>query len=269
MRRPVVKSASRALEVLELFNDQRRPLKLQEIYELLGYPQSSATHLMKTLVQLGYINYNRANRSYVPSCRVRGLAAWMSSAMYAQERYHRLLETLQQRTDETVALSVQNDLFIQYFMIAAPDHEFKAPPTEGNMRVLTDSTSGMALLSRMRDQQVDKICRNINYYESHSGYRVETAAVLKELSWVRHVGYCYVKDKPDNGVSSIAFPLDETMYGIPLAVGVGGLASRIHRNQFDILEATRATIAEFSEEWRREPVFTPPQPVPVQMLQDA
>lgn len=265
MRRPVVKSASRALEVLELFNDQRRPLKLQEIYELLGYPQSSATHLMKTLVQLGYINYSRVNRSYVPSCRVRGLASWMSSAMYAQERYHRLLERLQQKTDETVALSVQNDLFIQYFMIAAPDHQFKAPPDEGNMRVLTDSTSGMALLSRMRDQQVDKICRNINYYEGNSGYRVESAAVIKDLAWVRHVGYCYLQDRPEIGVSSMAFPLDETMYGIPLAVGVGGLTSRIHPNQFDIIAATRATIAEFSEEWRHEPVFIPPEAASMQM----
>lgn len=260
MRRPVVKSASRALEVLELFNEQRRPLKLQEIYELLGYPQSSATHLMKTLVQLGYINYNRATRVYVPSCRVRGLGTWMTSAMYGQQRYHRLVEALQQRTDETVALSMQNDLFIQYFIIKTPNHEYKAPPTEGNMRLIPDSTSGMALLSRMSDRQVDKICRNINYYESSAGYRVDTAVVMKELAWVRHVGYCYRENAPAAGVSSIAFSLDETMYGVPLALGVGGTTERLGTNKSEITKAIRATIAEFSAEWRDESGFRMPQP---------
>lgn len=252
MRRPVVKSASRALEVLELFNEQRRPLKLQEIYELLGYPQSSATHLMKTLAQLGYINYNRATRTYVPSCRVRGLGTWMSSAMYGQQRYHRLVDTLHRRTDETVALSMQNDLFIQYFIIKTPDHEFKAPPTEGNMRLLTDSTSGLALLSRMSDRQVDKICRNINYYESGGGNRVDPAAILKELAWVRHVGYCFRENAPSPDVSSFAFPLDESVYGIPLALGVGGTTGRLSRGKSEITQAVRATIAEFAAEWRAE-----------------
>lgn len=261
MRRPVIKSASRALEVLELFNEQRRPLKLQEIYELLGYPQSSATHLMKTLVQLGYINYNRATRSYVPSCRVRGLGTWMSSAMYGQQRFHRLIETLHRRTDETVALSMQNDLFIQYFIIKTPEHEFKAPPTEGNMRLITDSTSGIALLSRMSDRQVDKICRNINYYESGAGYRVDVAALIKEINWVRHVGYCYREHAPSPGVSSIAFPLDETVYGIPLALGVGGTTDRLGRAKGEITQAIRATIAEFTAEWREETANGPPPPV--------
>ncbi len=269
MRRPVVKSASRALEVLELFNEQRRPLKLQEIYELLGYPQSSATHLMKTLVHMGYINYNRATRSYVPSCRVRGLGIWMSSAMYGQQRYQRLVETLQERTDETVALSMQNDLFIQYFIIKTPDHEFKAPPTEGNMRLLSDSTSGMALLSRMSDRQVDKICRNINYYERDPGQRVEPAEVIKELNWVRHVGYCYRENAPSPGVSSMAFPLDETVYGIPLALGVGGTTDRLARGKSRITQAVRATIAEFSAELRDEAPMRAPEPEPFYELQGA
>ena len=269
MRRPVVKSASRVLEVLELFNEQRRPLKLQEIYELLDYPQSSATHLMKTLVQLGYINYNRATRSYVPSCRVRTLGSWMSSAMYGQQRYHRLVETLYRRTDETVALSMQNDLFIQYFIIRTPDHEFKAPPNEGNMRLVTDSTSGMALLSRLSDRQVDKVCRNINYYESNPGSRVESAAVIKELSWVRHVGYCYRENAPSIGVSSIAFPMDETVFGIPLALGVGGTSDRLGRGKSELVQAVRATIAEFTAECREENAYRASSPPVLLELQQA
>ncbi|HEU0045566.1 IclR family transcriptional regulator [Sphingomonas sp.] len=247
MRRPVVKSASRALEVLELFNEQRRPLRLQEIYELLDYPQSSATHLMKSMVHLGYVNYNRASRAYVPTCKVRGLGNWLSSAMYGQTRFHRLVDLLQRRTDETVALSMQNDLFIQYFIIKPPGHDFKMPPDEGNMRLLTDSTSGMALLSRMSAAQVDKICRHINYYEANGEDRVEVNEVLREWRWVKQVGYCYREHHPDPSTSSMAFPLEECLYGIPLALGVGGLADRLARNKMRITQIVRETIAEFHD----------------------
>jgi len=258
MRRPVVKSASRALEVLELFNEQRRPLKLQEIYELLDYPQSSATHLMKSMVHLGYVNYNRATRTYVPTCRVRSLGNWLSSAMYGQTRYHKLVETLQRRTDETVALSMQNDLFIQYFIIKTPDHEFKMPPNEGNMRLLTSSTSGMALLSRKSAAQVDKICRHINYYEADAGGRVDVKTVLKEWEWVKQVGYCYRAHEPDPSTSSLAFPLEESLYGIPLALGVGGFADRLSRNKTRLTQIVRETIAEFHAE-QDEEVFDVPE----------
>ncbi|HEX8413505.1 MAG TPA: IclR family transcriptional regulator C-terminal domain-containing protein, partial [Sphingomicrobium sp.] len=152
-------------------------------------------------------------------------------------------------------LSLQNNLYIQYFIIKLPAHRFKASPLEGNMRLMTDSTSGLALLSRMSDRQVDKICRNVNYYESEAGDRVDIAAVLKELAWVRHVGYCSRDDAPAPGISSLAFPLDETLYGIPLALGVGGMTDRLQNAKSEIVKAVRATIAEFNAEWRDQPEF--------------
>ncbi len=247
MRRPVVKSASRALEVLELFNEQRRPLKLQEIYEKLSYPQSSATHLMKSMVQLGYVNYNRTLRTYVPTCRVRSLADWLTSAIYGHPRYHRLVDTLQKRTDETVALSMQNDLFLQYFIIKTPDHEHKMPPSEGTMRSLTTSTSGIALLSRMTSRQVEKICRLINYYELDDE-KADMVDINREVAWTRYVGYCHRKAHPTPDVSSIAFPLEQSLYGIPLALGVGGLTERLSPKISDITEIVLETIAEFKRE---------------------
>jgi DNA-binding IclR family transcriptional regulator len=249
MRRPVVKSASRTLEVLELFSEQRRPLRLHEIYEQLHYPQSSATNLMKSMVMMGYLNYNRATRTYIPTNKVGSLGNWLSSFMYGQSGYHELVNSLQKRTDETVALSTQNDLFIQYMIIKTPQHEFKMPPGEGSMRLLTKSTSGMALLSRMSNRQVDKICRHINYYELGPENRVEITQVLKDLVWIRQIGYSYTENYPTPEVSSMAFPLGESLYGIPLALGVGGLSDRIARRKMQIVATIRETIAEFKEKY--------------------
>ena len=63
MRRDPIKSAARTLEVLELFHEQRAPLRLKYIFEKLSYPQSSTTSLLKSMVVLGYLNYDRPTRT--------------------------------------------------------------------------------------------------------------------------------------------------------------------------------------------------------------
>ena len=59
--------------MLELFRDERCPLRLSEIYTALGYPQSSSTNLLKGMVIEGYLNYNRNTRTYMPTLQVASL----------------------------------------------------------------------------------------------------------------------------------------------------------------------------------------------------
>ena len=173
MPRTIVKSAARAVEVLQLFSEERRPMRLNEIVNHLQYPQSSATTLLKSLVATGYLNYNRAARNYMPTAKVFSLGSWLPRFPFGHGRYRELVETLQKRTDETAALSVQNDLYIQYFIVRAPEHEFKLPPAEGSLEILTQTTSGMAMLSELTDPDVEKLCRHINYYELSAEGRLD------------------------------------------------------------------------------------------------
>ncbi|MFN5783582.1 MAG: helix-turn-helix domain-containing protein, partial [Novosphingobium sp.] len=154
MQRTKVKSASRTLEVLELFMEERRPLRLNEIYKALGYPQSSATNLLKSMVVMGYLNYNRANMTYLPTMRVSALGNWLPQAIYREGGLISLVDEVQRRTDETVGLVMQNDLYVQYVVLKTPDHEFKMAPSEGTMRLMADSSSGLALMSRMHHRDV-------------------------------------------------------------------------------------------------------------------
>ena len=245
MRRHPVKSAARTLEVFELFSERRCPLRLHDIHSALGYPQSSTTNLLKGLVMTGYLNYNRATRAYLPTNRVTFLGSWLVSFLYGQGGYQDLLDELLIKTDETVVLATQNDLYIQYVRIMTPDHEFKLAPPEGTMRLLTNSSAGFVLLSQLRDTQVDRICRSVNYYELDPAHRVEPSRVLKEVVKVRQTGYCYIPNLPVPATSSIAFPLGEQIHGIPLAIGVGGLSERIAARRSELVEIFQKAITDF------------------------
>ncbi len=245
MRRQAVKSAMRTFEVLELFAERRTPMALHEIYTALNYPQSSTTNLLKSMVMLGYLNYNRARRTYLPTMRINALGGWLARYIQTEGGFRDLVEEMQRRTDETVSLVTQNDLFIQYLFLRTPDHPYKNAPPDGTMRMLIDSSGGRAMMSRMSDRAIDKLCRYTNHYEIGAGLNVSYAEVMKDINWVRHVGYCYRPNYPTSDVSSISIALDADLHGIPLAIGVGGLSERIARNKVDIIATMRELIAEF------------------------
>lgn len=255
MQRREVKSAVRTFEVLELFAERRSALHLNEIYTALGYPQSSTTNLLKSMVIMGYLNYNRAKRTYLPTLRINALGSWIPGYIQKEGGYRELVRELQRRTDETVALATQNDLYIQYLFIEQPTHEYKLVPASGAMRLMVASTAGHAMLSRMRDRDINKLYRYTNYYELIQP-RVDIAVLMREIEWVRHTGYSYIANAPWPETSSIAFALNADLDGIPLAIGVGGLADRIHRNRSDIVRITREVIAEFDAS-RPAPLIDP------------
>jgi len=245
VQRRAVKSAMRTFEVLELFAEHRRPMALHEIYTGLGYPQSSTTNLLKSMVLLGYLNYNRIKRTYLPTMRLNLLGNWVAGYMQQEGGFRELVEEMQRRTDETVGIATQNDLFVQYLFLTAPGHQFKNVPPDGTMRLLVDSSAGRAMMARMNDRAIDKLCRYTNHYEM-SDSRVNYAEMMKEIAWIRHVGYCYFPNWPTPDVSSISIALDADLHGIPLSIGVGGLAERISRNKADILATMREVIASFN-----------------------
>jgi DNA-binding IclR family transcriptional regulator len=203
------------------------------------------TAVLKSLVALGYLNYHRASRTYFPTTRVAALGDWINHSMYGDGQLLDMMCALQAKTDETVTLVSQNDLFIQYIRVIEPAHPHKFPPAEGKMRVLTQSSGGLVLMSRMSDAAVDKLVRHINFHEQERGKNVDIAQVLSHLAWIRREGYCFLAGTPIPGASAVAMPLPGGPHSIPLAIGVGGINMRISRHKTRIVGMMREAIASY------------------------
>jgi DNA-binding IclR family transcriptional regulator len=250
MRRDPIKSAARTLEVLELFHEQRRPLRLNFIFQRLSYPQSSTTTLLKSMLVLGYLNYHRPTRTYFPTPRVAALGDWVNHYVYGRGDLFDMMQFVFDRTSETVAVSSQNDIFIQHIRVMQPSHDDKIPVPEGVMRVLTHSAAGLALMSRMDAKTVDKLSRHINIYIRDKSAPIDVVALQQQLDWVRSEGYCLLAAFPFPEASAMAMPLPGTPHGIPLTLGVGGLNSRIARHRSEILKIMREAVLVYGEKLR-------------------
>ena len=65
----VIKSARRALEVLEYLDEVRSDASVMEIARALNYPQSSTSVLLRSLTSTGYLSYDPQRRRYAPTLR--------------------------------------------------------------------------------------------------------------------------------------------------------------------------------------------------------
>jgi DNA-binding IclR family transcriptional regulator len=104
----VVKSAARMLEILEYFETACRPSTAAKLADEMRLPRSSTTELLKTLVEFGYLDFNKRDKSYFPSFRTVSFARRLAEAYFGGNRLLEVLEELNQTTGLTVSLTVQN-----------------------------------------------------------------------------------------------------------------------------------------------------------------
>uniref|UniRef100_UPI0037D9F2D8 IclR family transcriptional regulator n=1 Tax=Tardiphaga sp. TaxID=1926292 RepID=UPI0037D9F2D8 len=160
----VIKSAARTLEILEYFDDVRQPLNVAGIAAALGYPQSSAAALLRSLTAMGYLHYNRRKRTYVPTDRVPFLGSWINPPLFENGALPRLVRAIQKRTGQLVLLAARNGDMAQYIHVlnapAAVEHHIKI----GQKRPLATSGVGQVLLSAMQDKDIRRLYHRMNAY---------------------------------------------------------------------------------------------------------
>jgi hypothetical protein len=96
----VVKSAGRVLQILEYFDEIQRTANVVEIAEMLKLPQSSTSALLRSLVAMGYLYFDRMARTYVPSCKVALLGNWVNSPLFMGGVVLQCMEELRERTGD-------------------------------------------------------------------------------------------------------------------------------------------------------------------------
>ncbi|WP_423456380.1 helix-turn-helix domain-containing protein [Ottowia sp. VDI28] len=124
----VIKSAKRALELFDYFAECRRPLSVTDIVRGLDYPQSSASALLKSLTKLGYLDYDRYQRLYMPTLRVALFGGWVQDELFSHKSLSHLIDELRIASGaQTIILGMQNDIYVQYIhMVQSPRQDIPA-----------------------------------------------------------------------------------------------------------------------------------------------
>lgn len=236
----VVKTAQRVCEVFEFFQVRQRPQQLRDFVEGLGYPTSSAAALLKSLVRLGYLDYDLTTRTYLPTLRMPAMVGWVERARFGNGGVLAAMRRLHEVTQERVSLGVQSDLHAQYLYQVDSDSGQQAMPLKKGIRPLARSGLGWLLLSAMDDEVIRHLARRINRAQPATKGRVSINELLVRAAEIRRAGFVFSKHTHVHGTGMIGVLVPREPLDRQLALGVHGPVQQLEEKQALILSELRA-----------------------------
>jgi DNA-binding IclR family transcriptional regulator len=241
----VVKSAARVLHIFELFDDIQREARLGEISKRLELPASSASMLLHSLVQLGYLSHDREFRTFRPTLRIGMLGSWTTAALTHDGWFTRMLQELSSRTGETISIAARNGIYAQYIRVVQATNALRIHVPTGTRRLLVWSAAGFALLSETDEKEIAALVRRTNAEERSSRDRIELAKVLENIDRLRRQGYFFSRGLVTPGGGHIAMrlpPVGPEPRQEVYALGVAGWVERIEHNEKPIVRLMRSVL---------------------------
>jgi DNA-binding IclR family transcriptional regulator len=154
---PLVKTADRTLDLLELFAREQRPLNLSQISALLGIPLSSAHGLIKTLQARGYLYELSRRQGYYPSSRLTSVADAIARATPVAGLVDPILEALRDEAQESVVLVKRQGEHVVYVEVYETEESVRFTPVAGELKPLHATASGKAIMSTLAPEALREL----------------------------------------------------------------------------------------------------------------
>ncbi len=203
----VVKSAARALDILELLVKFPSGLTLTDVADHLHIPFSSLHNLMSTLQERGYLTRDDGTSVYHLSSKLIQLAAAHHSQHDLVSIADPVMERVSRLTAETTSLAVRQDSAVVFIHKRAAQ-DFVQVVNPVGARVAAHATGlGKVMLADLDEIELDRL------YPSEQLLRLTPATIttkreLKEaLRRVREDGYAIDNAESHEGVWAVAAPL--------------------------------------------------------------
>ncbi len=241
-----IKSAVRTLALFEQFAAKQQPMSINEIAAVMEMPQSSTSVLVKSLVTLGYLSHDIAQRTYYPTMRVALLGTWMRRRHTEIEKLPRLLSDVADATGESAIISMRNGIFAQHIFAQHGSNRLRLAVDSSMLFPLACSAPGWSLLSIETDQEIGKIIRRTQAEVPVERWRDTAAGAMDKVLEMREQGYVVSAGQTAEGIAAVSVLLRARDKAF--AVSVGGPLPRIHEHQDDIVDTMKRLIGSVTSD---------------------
>jgi DNA-binding IclR family transcriptional regulator len=229
-----VKSAERAMELLEFFSDWRRPASIKEISQSLGYPQSSTSVLLRALTNAGYFDHDARTGMYMPSVRILLAAEWIGEQLFSEQSLLRLMEKVRDKTGHTVMVGVQDGVHTRYLHVLRATRVNPFVTRIGSLRPLFRSAAGKMLLTVITEREIALLLRRANAQENDAALHLSLEEVLKERADTKRTGYAISRGTSVPGAAALAILVPVPRGAKAMTLSVGGPMREILQERHEL-----------------------------------
>ncbi len=230
---PTIQSVDRALQILDLFDDQNKEMKITDISARTGLNKSTLHALLKTLQARGYIDQNEDNGRYRLGMKLVERGNFVISSIDIRTACNRFLVDLSTKTGQTTHLGILD-----------AGHGVYIDKVEGQAAIITYSRIGRQLplhctamgkvLVAFQDEQARKrILQDYSYDPMTPRTITGEDAFLQEIATVREQGYAIDEQEHVKGVRCAAVPIFDHKGKITAAISLSTLTSIVNNRDFE------------------------------------
>ncbi|WP_457941112.1 IclR family transcriptional regulator [Mesorhizobium sp. 10J20-29] len=235
-----IRQLDNALDLIEVFAQQKTPMTLTQISRAIGMPKSSAFNLIDTLLTRGLIYEINARSSYYPTRRLFDLCKDFMEGDPFLQLIHGQLEALATSTGETVLIASRDPHSrneIVYIDVVESTALIRYFAKVGDKRPIYTTSSGKAILSGYPREERLRILASLTYVQHQSGTVTDDEELNAVIDASIARGWCEDNAEFTPDVMGIAVPIryGDRHFGLALA----GPIYRMHARRTQLAELLR------------------------------
>lgn len=221
-------SIEKALEVLLAFTPYNQEMGTGEISEKLGLHKATASRILNTLEQKGFLQRNPETRKFSLGPAVAYVGRAYSNGLGANLVHlaKPFLDALRNRLGETVVLEVLTGAGTVMAYVAEGPQRVRIAGTVGDRLPVHAAAGSKAVLAFSPPELVEKLLEG-GMERFTANTITEKAVFLKQLDQVRQRGYSVDREEIDVGINAVGAPVFDHAGEAVAAVVVAGPAQRI------------------------------------------
>jgi IclR family transcriptional regulator, acetate operon repressor len=233
-----VKSASRTLDVFELFAREQRPLTLSELAAALDAPLSSCFNLVRALKGRGFLFGVGARRQIYPTRKMYDVASAISASEPWLRRMMPRLEALRDQTQETAILGKEQGGRVIYLAVLEGPQNIRYTARPGDLKPLHSSSIGKTLLATMKPRARADVLAKLPLDAMTDATITDRARLVEEIERSAAQGYSITRGENVADVMAVAMPVKVAgdTYGIAVAGPMHRMTEQIADHQRRLAE---------------------------------
>nr|WP_106780491.1 IclR family transcriptional regulator [Lysinibacillus timonensis] len=217
---PLIQSVSRALEILQLFDENHRSFSIKEISTKLDLNKSTVHSILKTLKHYGYIIQDSETAEYSLGWSLYERGNLLMSQIDIKPKARKHLMKLNQQTNETVHLVIRVDSEPLYIDKINGNNTIVINSSIGRKVNLHSSAVGKILMAYLEQSEIDSIMKNYDFKPTTGNTILNYNDYLTELENVRSLGYAVDNEENEAGIYCLSMPVYDYTQKVVAAISV-------------------------------------------------
>lgn len=224
---PIIQSVERALQILDLFNEQATELKITDISKLMGLSKSTLHSLLKTLQLHGYIDQNLENGKYRLGMKLVERGHFVVGSIDIRQKAKGWLTELSRRTGQTTHLGILDGREGVYIEKIEGKLAAIAYSRIGRRLPVHATAIGKVLIAWLGEPELNALLEGYQYTTYTPSTLASREELMAALTLTREQGYALDSEENEQGVRCVAVPVWNHESRVIAALSLSTLTSRV------------------------------------------